>query len=258
MSPAAADRAYWRWRARACTPEGGSPTSKRTTALAVAPGRSASSRRACCRRPSSSASTLTPRAGVSPRLASSIRTSSRGGPAWTPPPLSRRTSADAEPVRIRNARRLLADDRDKRDPGALESLGHLLPLVLVGGVDRDRSHAGGVLQQGWELAGAFGLDGHLERARPRGLELVVHGLDVVVDALDLPPAGTGQRAAEVQAPEHHVHEAVELVSRRAEVEPHLRHLAVVGHVGAQGDRLVGHRAGRRLVVDHRRLGARQD
>src|SRR6266545_623852 len=253
---------YSRSRASACTPGRGTASGKSRCVLPEAPGRRPATKRACRRSPKSSPSTLKELARASPVFLMSTRTSSASsvtatvpetsnrGVAPTPPAESRRRSTVA-PTAARGALSRL--DGHKRDPRLHEGGVQLGALLAVGGEHLDRVRLLGVMLEGLELAHPLGLHFHVEGAGAGGLELVVHRLQVVLDDLHLPLAGTRDGAAVTDPGEGHVHELVEVLARPPEVDAGGGHLIVVRDRRAERDRLLGDRAGERVVVDHRRV-----
>src|ERR1700716_3613620 len=163
--------------------------------------------------PSSVTATPPPTSNVGPALA--VRDAAGGAAAAS----SAKTSGVTDGRRARPAdRRASSSARDghERDASGDELLRELLPLLLVRGVHDNGGGPRGVLLDGRELA----LPAHppFEGARALRLVLVVHGLHVVFDGLHLARARPGEGAAEAQAAEGHVDEAVELLARGPEVD----------------------------------------
>src|SRR4029453_9018261 len=173
----------------------------------VAEGTCAS--RACARLPSSSPSTLSDSAALSPTLLRSTRTSMASAETSAVPVTSKRTSARARPPETRRSRPRaarpgarnggLARDRDKGDAAAVEGVVQFLPLLLMGGVDLHARRPARVLLDLRKVTGRFGLDRHLEGARALRLVGVVDGLNVVLDGLRLALDDRGHRPAVVDA-----------------------------------------------------------
>src|SRR6266496_219522 len=259
---------YSRSRASACTPARGTASGKSRWVRPERPGRRPATKRACRRSPKSSPSTLKELAAASPAFLTSTCTSSASSVTATVPETSNRGVAPSPPAESRRrgkassmgategrlARRSLSRlDGHKRDPRLHEGGVQLGALLAVGGEHLDRARLLGVLLQGRELAHPLGLHDHVEGAGASGLELVVHRLQVVLDGLHLPLAGTRDGAAVADPGEGHVHELVEVLPRPPEVDAGGGHLVVVGNRRAEGDRLLGDGAGERLVVDDRRV-----
>src|SRR5260370_28032431 len=248
---------YSRSRASACTPGRGTSRGKSRCVLPEPPGGRPAGKRACRRVPRSSPSTLKEVAAASPAFLMSTRTSRASSVTVTIPETSNRGAAPSPPgtsSRRRTANRMGGTERrivgrslsrlhgDKRDPRLHEGGVQLGALLAVGGEYLDRARLLGV-RGGRELAHPLGLHDHVERAGAGGLELVVHRLQVVLDGPDLPLAGTGDGPAVADSGERHVHELVEVLARPPEVDAGGGHLVVVGDRRAEGDRLLGARAG---------------
>src|SRR3990172_1261744 len=148
---------------------------------------------------------------------------------------------------------LLLPEGNELDDSALFEFLDRRPLLLGRGVDDELPDPFGLLVDDGEGAGRGGGEGNGIAPRAGGLELVVHGPDVVLEDVDVRLRHREGRA-ELDSVEGHVAPVEGLLLLRAEVGPDALDLSVVEDVGANPGILFRRRALDGLMVDRRLLG----